>query len=85
MVCGVLGVLGWCSWSQSQSQSNRRLRLLGYSIPQIECSIPDFNPEAVARDIIQLPTDAFQEKAILDWCDGYVDVYRAQREGLGAH
>jgi hypothetical protein len=71
MVCCVLGVLGWCSWSQSQwHQGNQRLRLLGYSMPQIECSIPDFNPEAVARDIIQLPTDAFKKEAILDWCDG---------------
>ena len=50
----------------------RCLRLPGYLMPHIECSIPHFNPEVVARDILQLPTDAFQKEAIVDWCDGYV-------------
>ncbi|KAK5442707.1 hypothetical protein LTS15_010914 [Exophiala xenobiotica] len=54
----------------------RRLRQPGNYLPQIECNIPDFNPEAVARDIIQLPTDEFKKEAILDWCDGYVESLR---------
>jgi hypothetical protein len=54
----------------------RRLRQPGNYLPQIECNIPDFNPQAVARDIIQLPTDGFKKEAILDWCDGYVESLR---------
>jgi hypothetical protein len=55
----------------------RRLRHpLGNYLPQVECNIPEFNLEAVARDINQLPTDAYKKEAIVDWCDGYVESLR---------
>ncbi len=68
----------------------RRLRLPGHLMPHIECSIPNFNPEVVARGILQLPTDAFQREASVDWCANYVQsllysIAKDIRDGLLRH